>query len=167
VFRRHTRLDLDSFLYYLRRRFPSLRRSTLYRCFVRYHVNRIPKERNYPRTADQSQPKRFEIQVHVLAKGHLYTAISEFYSVFAQCFANADTAIEFLKRLIVAASFAVNAVVTSDHWAFTNVTLAWDPTQPDVEHPFHEECKKQVIAHYVRKVRKNTSLTFKKGWRAT
>jgi transposase-like protein len=166
VFRKHTRLTLDQSLICLKQVIPTLSRSALQRCLVRYRINRLRNVvawRDYPPSIWRCQ-QLFKIQVHFLAKGYLYTAINEEGLVFAQSFYDlgAHTAADFLCN--AAASFQIGAVRTNDHSAFTDVTHVWDSKWPHLEHPFHEYCRRKSIPHYVDKIGKNESMAIEKGW---
>jgi hypothetical protein len=100
-FRKHTRLMLDQSLICLKQVIPTLSRSALQRCLVRYRINRlrgnvIPWWR-YPSSIWRRQ-QVFKIQVHLLAKDYLYTAINEEGLVYAQSYKGlgAHTAADFL-----------------------------------------------------------------------
>jgi hypothetical protein len=166
VFRKHTRLTLDQSLICLKQVIPTLSRSALQRCLVRYRINRLRNVvawRGYPPSIWRCQ-QVFKIQVHLLAEDYLYTAINEEGLVYAQSYKglNAHTAADFLFNAV--ATFQIGAVRTNDHSAFTDVTHVWDSKWPHLEHPFREYCRRKSIPHYVDKIGKNESMAIEKGW---
>jgi hypothetical protein len=173
VFRKHTRLPLDSCWARLKTIIPDLSRSALHRCLRRYRVSRVPPGRREGPSKARNWPDHghFSIEVHRLlgeSDQYLCSAIDKVRRVvFAKVMdaASADATSEFLIDLIKHSPLRVGEVETNNHRAFVNPDRdAGDPNRRSTLHPFSRACIENGISHHVTEWKDPSLKVVSKGW---
>jgi transposase InsO family protein len=162
TFRRHTLLPLDDCLYALQATLPHLTRSSLYRCFQRHGISRLPEvEGDKPqRKVFKAYPIGFfhvdiaEVRTEE-GKLHLFVAIDRTSKLaYAELHNKADRSIAtaFLKALIEAVPYKIHTLLTDNGIQFCDLPKHRSgPTAKWRTHMFDLLCQQHGIEHRLTK----------------
>ena len=155
-FRMQTNLSLNDCYYTFKDKMPHLSRSSLYRCFKRHGVNKLPEEKRQIK----KQTKKFKkyppgyvhvdiTQVHT-EEGRLFLFVG-IDRTTKFCFANfytkqtASNAALFMKEMSIAFPNKIRIVLTDNGLQFTT------HNKKNEDHIFNQVCKELQIEHRLTK----------------